>query len=162
MLGKKPPVFDLNDFNRKGELRTPALLIVALLFLSRYPLVLLLTAFSTLMLRRRGVDFGGVGLPPLDGLVSSIPTLALLVIIALREKLSRALAVLRFGAPIALAVATLQFLVSIRLLWLEGHNASNLVVVEGLLSLYCAFYFLRSRKASNFFRTYGIRKDETG
>ncbi len=160
MKRDKQPVFDLNDFNRKGELKTPPLLVVTLLFLSRYPLILLLTAFSTLLLKRRGIDFDGIGLPPLDGLASSIPAIALLLAVLLREKLQRLAMLLRFGVPIGLVVATAQFLIGVRVLLSNGHDTSNMVVVEGLLALYCAVYFLRSRKASNYFHTYGAARAE--
>ncbi|KAA3634207.1 MAG: DUF2919 family protein [Proteobacteria bacterium] len=154
--------FDLNDFDRRGQLKTPVLLIASLAFLSRYPLVLVLSAFSTLMLKRRGVDFGGIGLPPLEGLATSVPAIALLLVVLFREKLtSRAWsrALLRFGVPIGFVIALAQFLLDLRVFMANGHRTSVWIVMEGIMVLYVAVYFLRSRKASNYFRTYGAPQD---
>lgn len=77
---KHPRPLDLSAFNDRGELKTPAFLVLSLVFLGRYPISLALGALSTLVLGRRGLELGGLGFPPLDGLAASIPSLLLLVL----------------------------------------------------------------------------------
>lgn len=154
--------FDPANYDHHGRLKTPPLVVVALAFLSRYPLVLVLSAFSSLMLGRRGIRFEGLGLPPLDALASGIPAVVLLLVVLLREKFeakawSRLL--LRRGVSIGVAVALLQLVLDLRMLLLRGHQASMWIVIDGLLLVYCAAYLLRSHKAANYFRTYGAPAD---
>ena len=159
-MNRKPPQpFDLTAFNERGELKTPRLLVLSLLFLCRYPISLALAALSTLILGRRGLELGGLGFPPLDALAVSMPSLLLLVLILLGEKAARLAWVRRVllrGVAIAVVVCVLQVLVLARILIMEGMEQLNRVVFEGVLLGYCAVYLLRSERAAIFFRVSGV------
>jgi hypothetical protein len=159
MNPKRPQPFELTAFNERGELKTPRLLVLSLVFLCRYPISLALGALSTLILGRRGLELGGLGFPPLDALAVSMPSLLLLVLILLGEKAARLAwvrRVLRRGVAIAVVVCVLQVLVLARILIMEGMEQLNRVVFEGVLLGYCAVYLLRSERAAIFFRVSGV------
>jgi hypothetical protein len=150
---------DLSAFDERGELKTPKLLVLSLVFLSRYPISLALGALSTLILGRRGLEFGGLGFPPLDALGASIPPLVLLVLILFGEKATKfgwARGMIQYGVAIALASCVLQLLMVARIFAVEGMDVLNRVVIEGLLLGYCGVYLVRSEKTRTFFRVLGV------
>ncbi len=111
------------------------------------------------MLGRRGVKFEGLGFPPLDALAVSVPTLVLLAVVLIRDKLEEkgwARAFLQHGQSIATCV--LQLAVLGRMLWMEDEDGLNRVVIEALLVACTAAYLLRSRKAAYFLRLRGTGK----
>lgn len=163
MLRNDNDYFNLSDFTYKGELRTPTALVLVLVFLSRYPVILLMSGFSSLMLKRRGVSFEGFGLLPVDGMLSSLPAIGLLVVVLFRERLKSrqwSLMVLQHGVKIILLVAIVQFAIDARFFWQLGQDTPVWIVIEGICSLYCAIYILRSRKAANWFQVYSKPQEE--
>ncbi len=154
-MSRRESDFDLADYDHRGELKTPALLVLALAFLGRYPLILALEGLSAYVLGRRGIRFDGLAVPPLDALLSSLPALVVLAVVLLREKLAAkrwAKVLHRYGLAIALATCAVQAALLARVLWLHGDAALNRVVIEGLPIVYCAAYLVRSRKARSYLR----------
>ncbi len=148
--------FDLSDFDHRGELKTPKLLVVVLAFLSRYPVILALGGLSSFMLGRRGVKFEGLGLPPADALAASIPAVLVLAAVLVGRKAAEkpwARLLLKHGRAIAVATCAVQFAVLARIGWVEGVDALNRVVIEALLVGYAMAYLLRSEKVAYYFRT---------
>lgn len=155
---RRPPSsgFDLSDFDHRGELKTPKLLIVVLGFLARYPVILALGGLSSFMLGRRGVKFEGLGLPPADALAASVPAVLVLAAVLVGRKAAEkpwARTLLKHGRAIAVATCLVQFAVLARIGWVEGADALNRVVVEAILVGYAMTYLVRSEKVAYYFRS---------
>jgi hypothetical protein len=152
------PFLDIEDFNEKGEMKTPVKLVLALLFMSRHFVFLLLAGLSQFMSARSGFDAGAFGLPSAWLLLTDIPVFLLLMLIARKDKLSDGGRLKRLFTQLPQLLALLGLAQLLLIIGLE-HKAllrpEPLRLVDLSLLLACVYYLLRNRKAKWFFREYG-------
>jgi hypothetical protein len=152
------PHLDIRDFNEKGELKTPVGLVLALLFLSRHFLFLLLAGLSEFMVRGAGFDVASLGLPPAWSLLIDVPLFGFLLIVLRKEKLSAGgllRRILRKGVPLLVSLAVLQLFLLTALDYLAMKNPGLLQMADTVLMGVCIFYLTTNWKVRLFFREYG-------
>ena len=81
--------WDISDFNDKGKLKTPVSLVLALLYLSRHIVFLLLAGLSHFVAAGSGFKASAIGLPPIWALAVGMPVFLFLILVARKEKLPK-------------------------------------------------------------------------
>ena len=154
------PKIDLADFDHNGNLKTPALLLLSIAYLSRYLLIFLASGLSTFVATRRGIGLDLPGLPPVAGLLSSIPAALIFSLILTRERLlggSLARYVSQYGRPVLVLSAVVQAIFLFYMLMKVGQRDSFFMTIDLVLLGYATFYIWRSRSSRVYFREFCTR-----
>lgn len=152
--------YDIGDFNDQGELKTPAGLILALIFLARHLLFLLLAGLSEFMSRGGDFQVASLGLPPVWALIYDIPLIAFLLLVLRKDKLPDSGVLRRIlyrGAPLLLGLAVLQLVLSIFLELGDLRHPGLKHMADTVLMVMCIFYLASNDRIRRFFKEYGRR-----
>ena len=159
------PNWDISDFNDKGELKTPVSLVLALLYLSRHIVFLLLGGLSHFVASGSGFRASAIGLPPLWALAAGFPVFLFLILIARKEKLPKGGLLKRLfyhGAPLLVFLGVLQLLLIAGLDYRLLLKPDLLRAVDFVLLGGCVYYLATNAKLQWFFREYGDEPDLKG
>ena len=153
---KRP--LDISDFNDKGELKTPLKLVLALLFMSRHLIFLMLAGLTQFVGARRGFHTDTYWLPEAWLLFADIPVFLFLVLVARKEKLTKQgwlRSILYRGVPLMVALGVLQLLLIVGLEYRLLLKPEPLRLVELVLLVVCVYYLAVNPKLKLFFQEYG-------
>ena len=154
------PKIDLADFDHNGNLKTPALLLLSIAYLSRYLLIFLASGLSTFVATRRGIGLDLPGLPPVAELFSSTPAALIFSLILTRERLlggSLAKYVSQYGRQVLVLTAVVQAIFLFYVLMKVGQRDSFFMTIDLVLLGYATLYIWRSRSSRVYFGEFCTR-----
>jgi len=149
---------DINDFNDKGELKTPVKLVLTLLFMSRHLIFLMLAGLTQFVGARRGLHTDAYWLPEAWLLFADIPVFLFLVLVARKEKLAKdgwLRRILYRGVPLVVTLGLLQMAMIAGLEHRALLRPEPLLVADFALLAVCVYYLAANPKLRLFFREHG-------
>lgn len=156
--------YDLSDFSDDGTLKVPFTLWVALAFLARHVLLLLMGGVSSFVMSRRGIDTGGfieIYSSPLF-LLASLPAVAVLVAALRRNpQAGRATrAIWRNGRLLSSTAAALDIGILLSRALFASLSVTGFVVAMTFLDVYVLVYLLRSVRVKDTFEDFPVSHQE--
>ena len=168
-MSKQSIRYEFDDFDARGALKPSLTLLLAMLFLSRHVVIVILAGISTLILKRRGIDTGGIIelLSSPEFLLVSLPSVLLLI--ALMRRIPTAsksvrwiwchgLWLLLIGAGMDITGMAHGLIV----LTPQGAGATGALYIIGVvLDVFIVLYLFRSRRVADTFSDFPSTPDES-
>jgi len=158
------PNYDLSDYTDDGTLKVPFTLWIALAFLARHVLLLLMGGVSSFVLSRRGIDTGGftgIYSSPIF-LLASLPAVAVIVAALRRapQAGSAIRAIWRNGQPLASTAAALDIGIVVLHSVFGWLSLNEIVVATLFLDGYVLIYLIRSVRVNDTFEDFPALRHE--